>query len=69
MQSEEAIQIAKRDLEKLLNQPITDPAQTSRTAFKASIGRYVAAHGTQRAIRSARTNIAGAGSGANRITR
>jgi hypothetical protein len=35
MQSTDAIQMAKRDLEKLLNQPINDPAQASRTAFKA----------------------------------
>ena len=35
MQNAEAIQIAKRDLEKMLSQPITDPAQANRTAFKA----------------------------------
>jgi hypothetical protein len=35
VQNSEAIQIAKRDLEKMLNQPITDPAQANRTAFKA----------------------------------
>ncbi len=35
MQNATAVQLAKKDLENLLNQPINDPAQANRTAFKA----------------------------------
>ncbi len=35
VQSDQNIQIAKRDLESMLKQPITDTEQTRRTAFKA----------------------------------
>ena len=35
LQNAAAVQLAKKDLENLLNQPINDPAQANRTAFKA----------------------------------
>jgi hypothetical protein len=35
LQNAVAVQLAKKDLENLLNQPINDPAQANRTAFKA----------------------------------
>jgi hypothetical protein len=35
LQNATAVQLAKKDLENLLNQPINDPAQANRTAFKA----------------------------------
>src|SRR6202042_408440 len=35
LQNAAAVQLAKKDLENLLSQPINDPAQANRTAFKA----------------------------------